>query len=148
MGRMPSASYRVVLAALVAALAAASGCGGARRALPPGGIVVVRAFALPDSAPLRMVSAQVRRPGDGAEGPPLAARRRDGANEAALGPLPPGRAVVYVHSVGFDSQAVPVAVRAGCTDTVTVLLPPSPASLFPVAPRPGRWWVRGCPRGV
>jgi len=76
----------------------------------------------------------------------LASHRVDTASIATLTGLPRRPLVLTVASIGFDRQLIPVAIRPGCPDTVSVFMP---LSFFDsTEPQPGRWRVDRCRSGA
>ena len=115
----------------------------------PAGAVVVRAFWLADSLrPTGMIQVLAYEGTPTNRGKLLANLRVDSASSASLVGLPEGPTALRVASIGFYSQLIPVTVRSGCPDTVTVYMPLANDDIGPATSRPGRWRIDGCRSGA
>jgi hypothetical protein len=114
---------------------------------PNDGSIVVHTYWLSDTTkPTGMLSVFSYEGTPAERGALLVSQRVDTANSVTLTGLPTRQLVLTVASIGFDRQLIPIAIRRGCPDTLTVYMP---LSYFDsTEPRPGRWRVDSCRSGA
>jgi hypothetical protein len=113
------------------------------------GGVVVRAYWLSDSTrATTMIQVRAHEGTPAERGALLQDQRVDSTNVVLLSELPARNIVLTVLSIGFDRQLIPVAIRPGCPDTITVWMPLSMNGPGPYEPRVGRWQIARCTSGA